>query len=60
MVEQAPESPPDGPTGRGPLVALVVIVVLVVGGYWLAQHIRAANRVQDCVMAGRSNCAPVP
>ncbi len=59
MVEQVPEPSQDGPMGRGPLVALVVIVVLVVGGYLLAQHIRAANRVQDCVMAGRTNCAPV-
>jgi hypothetical protein len=60
MVEQVPEPSPDGPPmGRGPLIALVVIVVLVVGGVWLAQHIRAANQVQDCVMAGRTNCAPV-
>lgn len=52
------EPPPEGPS-RGALIALVVIVLLVVGGYWLAQHIRAASRIQDCVMAGRTNCAPI-
>ena len=54
-----PEAPQDG-AGRGPLIALVLLVILAAGGYWLAEHLRAANRVQDCVMAGRANCAPVP
>ncbi len=53
---------PDAPEGpsRGPLVALLLIVLLCVGGYFLAGRLRAGNRVQDCVMAGRSNCAPLP
>ena len=50
---------PEGPS-RGPLLALLLIVVLCVGGYFLAGQLRASNRVQDCVMAGRSNCAPLP
>ena len=58
MTEPQPD-PSDPPTGRGPLLALLVIVVLVAGGYWLSQHIRAANQVQDCVMAGRTNCVKV-
>ncbi len=58
MTSGPPEPPQEGPS-RGALIALVVIVALVAGGYWLSQHIRAANRVQDCVMAGRTNCAPV-
>ena len=49
------------PTGsnRGAVVALIVVVLLVAGGLWLVQHIRADSRLQDCVMSGRSNCAPI-
>ncbi len=46
-------------TNRGPLVALIVVVVLIVGGLWLSSHIRASSQLQDCVMSGRTNCAPV-
>ncbi len=46
-------------SNRGPMVALVVVVLLVLGGLWLQQHLRADNQIQDCVMSGRSNCAPI-
>ena len=49
----------DGHSNRGPLVALIVVVLLVVGGLWLQQHLRADNQIQDCAMSGRTNCAPV-
>ena len=51
----------DEPSGsnRGPVVALIAVVLLVIGGLWLMQHIRAASRIQDCVMSGRTNCAPI-
>jgi hypothetical protein len=44
---------------RGALIALVVILALVAGGLWLSHTLRGVSRVQDCVMAGRTNCAPV-
>ena len=44
---------------RGPLVALVVVIVLVVGGLALTHVLSGVSRIQDCAMAGRSNCAPV-
>jgi hypothetical protein len=49
----------DGSSRRGPLIALVVVVVLVAGGIWLSRALHEGGRLQDCVMAGRSNCAPV-
>jgi len=48
-----------GGGGRGTIVALIVLVILVVGGVFLSGALRSSNRVQDCVMAGRTNCAPV-
>ena len=44
---------------RGPLVALLVVAVLLVGGIVLVRHLRATAAIQDCVMAGRTNCAPI-
>ncbi len=48
-----------GGNGRGAIVALVLLLILVVGGVYLSGALRSSNRVQDCVMAGRTNCAPV-
>lgn len=49
----------DQPNRRGALIGLVVIVVLVLGGIWISHVIRGASAIQDCVMAGRTNCAPI-
>ena len=49
----------DQPPRRGALIALIVVVVLVAGGFWLSRALHHSGRVQDCVMAGRTNCAPV-
>ncbi len=52
---------PDDPEPRrtASLAALVVVLLLVIGGIWLQRHIRANSILQDCVMSGRNNCAPV-
>ena len=49
----------DQPSRRGPILGLIVIVVLVVGGIWISHVIRGASAIQDCVMSGRTNCAPI-
>jgi len=54
MEEDEESGPP-----KGPLIALVVIVVLVVGGLWLTHKINAMSTIQDCVASGRTNCASV-
>jgi hypothetical protein len=50
---------PDPGSRRGALAALILVVVLLVGGIWLMRHLRATAALQDCVMAGRTNCAPI-
>jgi hypothetical protein len=38
------------------MAGLAIAVVLLVIGLWLAHELRAASKLQDCVMSGRTNC----
>ena len=49
----------ESSSNRGAIVALIVVVVVVLGGLWLSARLRADNQIQDCVMSGRTNCAPL-
>jgi hypothetical protein len=40
----------------GGLVGLVVVLLLLVGGLFLVQQLRAASMLQDCLLSGRRNC----
>jgi hypothetical protein len=44
---------------RGPLVALGVVVVLFALGWFLARELYANGKLEDCLMSGRTNCAPI-
>jgi hypothetical protein len=44
---------------RGPLVALGVVVILFAVGWFLARELYATGKLQDCLMSGRTNCAPI-
>jgi hypothetical protein len=48
--------PRGGVSGRTLLIAAVIMVAV---GYGLAVKLREMGRIQDCVMSGRTNCAPV-
>jgi hypothetical protein len=48
------------PDRRWPaLIGLLVTVLLVLGGVLLIHVLGRASRLQDCVMSGRTNCAPI-
>jgi hypothetical protein len=58
--ERAPDEPDDFRhrmimNGLG----LAVTMALVVTGIWIADVIAHLRKDQDCVLIGRSNCAPV-
>jgi hypothetical protein len=40
-------------------LALALLVVLAVGGWFLVRQLQADSKLQDCVMSGRKNCAPI-
>jgi hypothetical protein len=41
---------------NGAIAGLVIAVVLLAVGVWLARDLTAASKLQDCVMSGRTNC----
>jgi hypothetical protein len=44
---------------RAALIGLLICLLLVLGGLFLVYELKRMSEVQDCVMQGRSNCAPV-
>ena len=49
-------NPEPGDSRRGAIAGLVIAVILLAIGIWLARELTAASKLQDCVMSGRSNC----
>jgi hypothetical protein len=47
---------PSGGDRRGALAGLIIAVVILGVGWWLARDLTAASKMQDCLMSGRSNC----
>jgi len=41
------------------VMAVVVVALLVGVGVWLADTIADMEKIQDCAMQGRQNCAPI-
>jgi len=39
------------------LAGLAAVVLLAFAGVWLADHLAAMRKTQDCVLSGRRNCA---
>jgi hypothetical protein len=48
--------PEEGGSRRGAIAGLLVAAVMLAVGLWLAHHLTAASKLQDCVMSGRTNC----
>ena len=44
---------------RGPLIALAAIMLIVAAALLLVHELSASARLQDCVLSGRTNCAPI-
>lgn len=65
MLDQGPreepeiEKPGKGRSGPSPVTLLVAFALVIGLGYFLSIKLREMSRIQDCVMSGRTNCAPV-
>lgn len=49
----------DHDSRRPALIGLLVVVALVVAGYFLMTSLRNNANLEDCLMSGRKNCAPI-
>ena len=49
----------DNQNQRGPLIALGVIVFLLVIGWLLMRTLYNSGKMEDCLLSGRTNCAPI-
>lgn len=50
----------EGGTPVRQVVAIVVVIAALLGaGLWITGALRGTANIQDCVAAGRTNCAPV-
>jgi hypothetical protein len=44
---------------RRSMIALGVVVLIFLIGWLLARELYAGGKMEDCVMSGRTNCAPL-
>jgi len=49
----------DSNSQRAALIGLVVCLLLVLGALLLVYELKKSSDLQDCVMQGRTNCAPI-
>ena len=59
MNERPPEEPEIPDSRRGALIGFGLVLLLIVGGLVLVHVLRGTAHIQDCVMSGRTNCAPI-
>ena len=59
MSTREPQDPQNGTSRRAAVVALILVLMLVLGGLLLEHTLSDSSRLQDCVMQGRTNCAPI-
>lgn len=41
------------------LIAVAIVVTLIGVGVWIADSIQVAVKQEDCLLQGRTNCAPI-
>ncbi|HTJ65818.1 MAG TPA: hypothetical protein VL899_18600 [Alphaproteobacteria bacterium] len=54
-----PDPEEDRRRARINVTALILAAILVLVGWFLVRQLGQSARMQDCIMSGRSNCAPI-
>lgn len=57
MSEAPDPQPPNDP--RKAMLVLVIVAAIAAAAWLVAKRMMADFAIQDCVMSGRSNCAPI-
>jgi hypothetical protein len=54
-----PDADEQNQSRRRSLIALAVVVALFVVGWVLVRELYQSEKLQDCLLSGRTNCAPI-
>jgi hypothetical protein len=54
-----PDDHNDGPSRIAALFGLIVVALLVVAALVLVHALRQEAQREDCLLSGRTNCAPI-
>jgi hypothetical protein len=54
-----PDEDNDDQSRRGPLIAIGAVAVIFIVGLLLFRELSNSARLQDCILSGRTNCAPI-
>jgi cytochrome oxidase assembly protein ShyY1 len=41
------------------LLAVIICLVILIVGFWLVNRLWEMKKLQDCIFAGRRDCAPI-
>ena len=44
---------------NGLLIGMAAVVILLLAGWFLVHELSGSARLQDCLLSGRTNCAPI-
>ena len=60
-MENRSENGDDGADQRrsAALIGLIIILALAIAGVVLVRELREKSALEDCLMSGRTNCAPI-
>jgi len=60
-MQASPDRDDDGPANprSAAVIGLIVILVLAILAVVLVRELGRQSKLQDCVMSGRTNCAPI-
>ena len=53
---RSPPRPAPADNRRGAIAGLIIAIVILGVGWWLARDLTSASKMQDCLMSGRTNC----
>jgi hypothetical protein len=59
LISQQPPDDESQPPRSRALIGLIVVALLVVAAVYLVHALREESQREDCLMSGRSNCAPI-
>ena len=59
VAEAMPDNGGKDATRRNALIVVAAVALLGALGWYLAHVLSESARLQDCLLSGRSNCAPI-